>query len=207
MKTETSYREQMWIWETIHRLHQAAVKELFCSCRSLVDTVYSLKDEVQELKQVSLQFPRYMTNTDFSVLSRGEGQNQKAWCVLNSYEKLMISVDVKQSLLWYTVCGLNSSGKPNLSSPIWRSCLLLSVLSTQHISPLFCLFFSLLPFHFFLCLASSGQQEDEEDAGGGAASEERAGEDCQESFEEHERPDLGRDEPLRSGCVWSSIDL
>lgn len=101
MKTETSYREQMWIWETIHRLHQAAVKELFCSCRSLVDTVYSLKDEVQELKQVSLQFPRYMTNTDFSVLSRGEGQNQKAWCVLNSYEKLMISVDVKQSLLWY----------------------------------------------------------------------------------------------------------
>lgn len=25
----------------------------FCSCRSLVDTIYSLKDEVQELKQVS----------------------------------------------------------------------------------------------------------------------------------------------------------
>lgn len=87
---ETSYREQMWICEMIHCLHQAAVKELFCSCRSLVDTVYSLKDEVQELKQVSLQFPRYMTNTDFSVLSipclkrRGEGQNQKAWCNINA---------------------------------------------------------------------------------------------------------------------------
>ena len=31
------------------------VKSWFCSCRSLVDTVYSLKDEVLELKQVSLQ--------------------------------------------------------------------------------------------------------------------------------------------------------
>lgn len=49
-----------------------------------------------------------------------------------------------------------------------------------------------------------GQQEDEEDAGGGAASEERAGEDCQASFKEHERPDLGRDEPLRSVRIRST---
>lgn len=34
---------------------------LFCSCRSLVDTVYSLKDEVQELKQVSLWFTLLLT--------------------------------------------------------------------------------------------------------------------------------------------------
>lgn len=34
---------------------------LFCSCRSLVDTVYSLKDEVQELKQVSLWFSFLLT--------------------------------------------------------------------------------------------------------------------------------------------------
>lgn len=102
MKTETSYREQMWIWETIHRLHQAAVKELFCSCRSLVDTVYSLKDEVQELKQVSLQFPRYMTNTDFSVLSRGEGYSYR----LNSY--------------CCGICGLNSSGKPQIWVPLFE---------------------------------------------------------------------------------------
>lgn len=31
-------------------------KLLFCPCRSLVDTVYSLKDELQELKQVSQHF-------------------------------------------------------------------------------------------------------------------------------------------------------
>lgn len=35
-------------------------KLLFCPCRSLVDTVYSLKDELQELKQVSQHF-LYMT--------------------------------------------------------------------------------------------------------------------------------------------------
>ena len=51
------------------------------------------------------------------------------------------------------------------------------------------------PF-IFLRLTSPGQQADKADAGGGAASEERAGEDRQASPEEHERPDLGRDEPL-----------
>lgn len=79
----------------------------------------------------------------------------------------------------------------DIFEPLW-----LSVLSTQHILPLLFLFYY---FSFFL----SGQQEDEENAGGGAASEEGAGEDRQESFEEHERPDLGRDQPLRSVCVWS----
>lgn len=50
-----------------------------------------------------------------------------------------------------------------------------------------------LTFPVFLRVTSAGQQEDKEDAGGGAASEERAGEDRQESPEEHERPNLGRD--------------
>lgn len=52
----------------------------------------------------------------------------------------------------------------------------------------------------FLCLTvifrlfiSPGQQEDEKDPGRRTASQKRAGEDCPESSEEHERPDLGRD--------------
>lgn len=59
----------------------------------------------------------------------------------------------------------------------------------------------LIYFHlFFFSLSfppSPGQQEDEEDARGGTAGKERAGEDCEESSEEHEWPDLGRNKPLR----------
>lgn len=55
----------------------------------------------------------------------------------------------------------------------------------------FHLFFSPYPFAL-----PPGQQEDEEDARGGTAGKERAGEDCEESSEEHERPDLGRNKPL-----------
>lgn len=46
----------------------------------------------------------------------------------------------------------------------------------------------------------SGQQEDEADAGGGAAGPEGAGEDRPEGSEEHERPDVGRDQPVRLGA-------
>lgn len=45
---------------------------------------------------------------------------------------------------------------------------------------------------------ATGQQEDAQDAGGGAAGEEGAGAGGQEGPEEHERPHLGRDQPLRS---------
>lgn len=48
---------------------------------------------------------------------------------------------------------------------------------------------------------ATGQQEDAQDAGGGAAGEEGAGAGGQEGPEEHERPHLGRDQPLRSTCV------
>lgn len=50
---------------------------------------------------------------------------------------------------------------------------------------------SVSPSPSLLSVTPPGQQEDEEDAGGGTASTEGAGEDRQESFEEHERPDLG----------------
>lgn len=48
---------------------------------------------------------------------------------------------------------------------------------------------------------TTGQQEDAQDAGGGAAGEEGAGAGGQEGPEEHERPHLGRDQPLRSASV------
>lgn len=48
---------------------------------------------------------------------------------------------------------------------------------------------------------ATGQQEDAQDAGGGATGEEGAGAGGQESPEEHERPHLGRDQPLRSASV------
>lgn len=51
----------------------------------------------------------------------------------------------------------------------------------------------------FFC--ATGQQEDAQDAGGGAAGEEGAGAGDQEGPEEHERPHLGRDQPLRSASV------
>lgn len=62
------------------------------------------------------------------------------------------------------------------------------------------------PVMSFLCLSSPGQQEDEADAGGGAACEERAGEDRQEGSEGHERPHLGRDQPLRSRETYVQLD-
>lgn len=53
-------------------------------------------------------------------------------------------------------------------------------------------------------LTLPGQQAHEEDAGRGAASEKRVRADHQEGFEEHERPQLGRDQPLRSEVVWAA---
>lgn len=93
-----------------------------CPCRSLVDTVYSLKDEVQELKQVS--------------------------------------------------AGAGGAVPPR---KLLRA-------SHPHFPP--------------------GQQEDEEDAGGRAASEERAGKNHPEGPEKHERPNVGRDQPVTSSCTF-----
>lgn len=62
----------------------------------------------------------------------------------------------------------------------------------SHFWFIFIYFFSPYPFTL-----PPGQQEDEEDARGGTAGKERAGEDCEESSEEHEWPDLGRNKPLR----------
>lgn len=46
------------------------------------------------------------------------------------------------------------------------------------------------------CLYLAGQQEDEEVAGGGAESAQGPGESGEASVEEHERPDVGRNQPL-----------
>lgn len=115
----------------------------FCSCRSLVDTIYSLKDEVQELKQVSAPIDEHRRHCCSKM--RCFQQNAR-----------------------------------------------LGIIGTCH---------SCCPP---IPLTLQGQQAHEEDAGRGAAREERVGADHQESFEEHERPQLGWDQPLRSVFISGS---
>lgn len=86
---------------------------------------------------------------------------------------------------------------PNLFSACFCLCrftlfLAMNLISIVSLLIYFHLFFSPYPFTL-----PPGQQEDEEDARRGTAGKERAGEDCEESSEEHERPDLGRNKPLR----------
>ena len=120
-------------------------KTFFSSCRSLVDTIYSLKDEVQELKQVSALVDEHWRNPL-----------------------------LQQNKVFPTKC------------TAWNSWdLLLMLLPPPTLQ---------------------GQQAHEEDTGRGAASEERVGADHQESFEEHERPQLGWDQPLRSVFISGRQD-